>query len=176
MQADDWTPQQSQALRDQVTCGISFAKAAAAINARVGTNYTRNAAIGRGRRMGLVGSPRPTPANAMPDRRKRATVPSPCTRNRQLLRPPGLRLPAPQHIATSHLAFLSLAPPELGSPELGPPELVTPGFGTAASGAPAPGHQTGDASAPFQLRCVGISPRLVSFARDLRLPLSLWWR
>lgn len=54
MQSDDWTPEHSQALREYVTRGMSFARAAAEINARFGTAYTRNAALGRGKRMGLV--------------------------------------------------------------------------------------------------------------------------
>jgi GcrA cell cycle regulator len=54
MQSDDWTPEHSQALREYVARGISFARAAAEINARFGTVYTRNAALGRGKRMGLV--------------------------------------------------------------------------------------------------------------------------
>jgi|SRR3954451_11491866 len=54
MQSDDWTPEHSQALRECVAHGISFARAAAEINARFGTAYTRNAALGRGKRMGLV--------------------------------------------------------------------------------------------------------------------------
>lgn len=165
MQAEDWTPEQSQALRDQVTRGISFAKAAAEINARFGTSYTRNAAIGRGRRMGLVGAPRPTAANALPDQAK--------ARHRAVPRhPKPTAAPASGPSAPGTPAHLNLA---LGAPEFGAPELGAPG--SPASGAPAPGHQTGDASAPgepFQLRCVGISPRLVSFAEleacDCRYP------
>jgi GcrA cell cycle regulator len=55
MQSGDWTPEHSQALREHVMRGISFARAAAEINARFGIAYTRNAAIGRGKRIGLVG-------------------------------------------------------------------------------------------------------------------------
>jgi GcrA cell cycle regulator len=54
MQSGDWTPEHSQALREYVTRGISFARAAFEINARFGTAYTRSAALGRGKRMGLI--------------------------------------------------------------------------------------------------------------------------
>ena len=172
MQADDWTPEQSQALRDQVTRGISFAKAAAEINARFGTSYTRNAAIGRGRRMGLVGAPRPTPAKAVPERAN--------ARHRAVPRHPKPTIaPACGHSALGTAADLTPAHLNLalGTRELGTRELGTRELGTAASGAPAPGHQSDDTpatAAPVQLRCVGISPRLVSFAElepcDCRYP------
>jgi len=68
MQSGDWTPEHSQALRDLVAGGLSFARAAAEINARFATAYTRSAAIGRAKRMGLVGparrKARPVPATA----------------------------------------------------------------------------------------------------------------
>jgi len=54
MQSGDWTAEHSHALREYITRGISFAQAAAEINARFGTAYTRNAALGRGKRMGLI--------------------------------------------------------------------------------------------------------------------------
>jgi GcrA cell cycle regulator len=54
MQASDWAPEHSEALRDYLTQGMSFSEIAKAINARFGTNYTRNAALGRSRRLGLT--------------------------------------------------------------------------------------------------------------------------
>jgi GcrA cell cycle regulator len=124
MQSGEWTAEQSQALRDHLARGLSFARAAAEINARFGTAYTRNAAIGRGKRMGLIGpgrrEARPVPATAAPRRAK--------ARKRHGAEPP--------------------------RPE---PEIVP---------AVAP--------APVQLRCVGISPRLISLVElepcDCRYP------
>jgi hypothetical protein len=52
MQATDWAPEHSDALREFLAKGMSYSKAADAINAKFGTRYTRNAAIGRGKRMG----------------------------------------------------------------------------------------------------------------------------
>jgi len=48
-----WTPSHCEALVEFVTEGMSYRDAADAINARFGTSYSRSAALGRGRRMGL---------------------------------------------------------------------------------------------------------------------------
>jgi GcrA cell cycle regulator len=56
MQSSNWASEHSEALRGYVVRGMSYSEAVDAINARFGTAYTRSAAIGRARRMGL-GSP-----------------------------------------------------------------------------------------------------------------------
>ena len=48
-----WEEAHSVALRDCLEKGMSFAEIARALNERFGTAYTRNAAIGRARRLGL---------------------------------------------------------------------------------------------------------------------------
>ena len=53
MQSFIWAPEQSDALRDCLSRGMSYGQAASAINARFGTEFTRNAAIGRAKRLGL---------------------------------------------------------------------------------------------------------------------------
>ena len=53
MQSFIWAPEQSDALRDCLSRGMSYGQAASAINARFGTKFTRNAAIGRAKRLGL---------------------------------------------------------------------------------------------------------------------------
>jgi len=117
MQSDDWTPEHSRALREYVARGLSFARAAMEINARFGTAYTRNAALGRGKRMGLVGSVRredrstPKAGGAPRDKRDQQSVKVPL--------PLPLPLPEPDHVAAALIA-------------------------------------------PVQLRCVGISPKLIS--------------
>lgn len=61
-----WPPAHCEALSEFVTGGMSYRAAADAINARFGTSYSRSAALGRGRRMGL-GEPersRPPPTEA----------------------------------------------------------------------------------------------------------------
>lgn len=54
MQSFDWPAEHCTALREHFVRGLSFAQIAAAINATFGTAYTRSAAIGRARRMGLT--------------------------------------------------------------------------------------------------------------------------
>jgi GcrA cell cycle regulator len=56
-----WPPAHCEALKEFVTKGMSYADAANAINARFGTAYSRNAALGRARRMGLGEPDRPKP-------------------------------------------------------------------------------------------------------------------
>lgn len=59
MQSSSWAPEHSEALREQIVCGRSYGEAVDAINAKFGTAYTRAAALGRGKRMGLVTPARP---------------------------------------------------------------------------------------------------------------------
>lgn len=54
MQSNDWAPAHSQALLEFLAQGMSYAEIARAINSRFGTSYTRNAALGRSKRMGLA--------------------------------------------------------------------------------------------------------------------------
>jgi len=63
----DWEAAHSTALREYVEMGMSFAEAARALNERFGTAYSRNAAIGRARRMGM----------SSPGRAKRVARPKP---------------------------------------------------------------------------------------------------
>lgn len=53
MQSFIWAPEHSGALRDCLSRGMSYGQAARAINARFGTEFTRNAAAGRAKRLGL---------------------------------------------------------------------------------------------------------------------------
>jgi GcrA cell cycle regulator len=54
MQSMSWTAEQSAALRDYVAAGLSFSRAAGALNAKFGTCFTRSAVLGRARRMKLA--------------------------------------------------------------------------------------------------------------------------
>ena len=51
-----WEAAHSQALREYLAKGMSYSEIADAINARFGTAYSRNAAIGRAKRLGLSGA------------------------------------------------------------------------------------------------------------------------
>jgi GcrA cell cycle regulator len=53
MQSFIWAPEHSDALRDCLSRGMSYGQAASTINARFGTEFTRNAAVGRAKRLGL---------------------------------------------------------------------------------------------------------------------------
>ena len=53
MELWSWAPEHSDALREFIVRGLSYAEAARAINSRFNTAYTRNAALGRARRLGL---------------------------------------------------------------------------------------------------------------------------
>jgi GcrA cell cycle regulator len=59
MQSNDWPPAHSEALRGYFARGMSYAAIADAINTKFRTSYTRNAALGRAKRMGLDGPSRP---------------------------------------------------------------------------------------------------------------------
>ena len=59
MEPTNWAPEHSDALRVHVARGMSYAEAARAINATFDTHYSRNAAIGRAKRMGLAACDRP---------------------------------------------------------------------------------------------------------------------
>jgi GcrA cell cycle regulator len=121
MQASEWAPAHCEALRYYLGLGMSFAETAREINAKFGTAYTRNAAIGRSKRMGLVVAERPRQA-------------SPAT-----AKPRTVRTPKPSE-----------------------PRAVE-----------SPRAQALRAQ-PLRLRCVGISPRLLSLieleAGDCRYP------
>jgi GcrA cell cycle regulator len=65
-----WTQEQSNALVEYVKCGLSYKQSADAINERFGTTFTRNSAVGRGHRLGLVGPERPKPARPKKERRE----------------------------------------------------------------------------------------------------------
>ena len=66
MELSNWAPEHSDALRELIAKGMSFAEAARAINSRFNTSYTRSAALGRARRLGLGAEDRRQPS--MPTR------------------------------------------------------------------------------------------------------------
>jgi GcrA cell cycle regulator len=116
--ATDWKPEHSDALRDHLAKGLSYAEIARTINAAFNTAYTRNAAIGRAKRMGLSGlapsdgpgrpkSPRkPRPLRFHKMRKRRAAKPRPSPPIRKRAAALHLRCVA---IMPRHLALLELA-------------------------------------------------------------------
>jgi GcrA cell cycle regulator len=128
MQANNWAPEHSAALREFLAGGMSSSAIAAALNQKFGTSYTRNAAISRSKRMGLAG----------PDQAVRRL-------ERALNAKPG-------------------RPKRSGKAGKAGDVLVRE---SPAPASPRPAE-------PVKLRCVGISPRLVSLLElkpdDCRYP------
>jgi hypothetical protein len=62
-----WPSSHCEALKEFVTQGMSYRDAANALNARFGTAYSRDAALGRARRMGLGELARPEPQPILPE-------------------------------------------------------------------------------------------------------------
>jgi len=128
MQANDWAPEHCKALQDCLARGMSFAEIAREINARFGTAYSRNAAIGRSKRMKLIASKRASSPTRPRPRMRAETAPK--SRESRAMGP----APAPASIPV-----VAVKRPE-----------------------------------PLKLRCVGISPRLVSLVElepaDCRYP------
>jgi GcrA cell cycle regulator len=66
MQSTSWTPEHSSALQEHLAKGMSYSEVAEAINAKFNTAYTRHAAIGRARRLGLASAARPGESSRLP--------------------------------------------------------------------------------------------------------------
>jgi GcrA cell cycle regulator len=62
MELSNWAPEHSDALREFLAKGMSYSEAARAINSRFNTFYTRSAALGRARRLGLGADDRLQPS------------------------------------------------------------------------------------------------------------------
>ncbi len=59
MEPSNWAPEHSGALREHHARGMSSSEIARAINSKFNTHYSRNAVIGRAKRMGLARIDRP---------------------------------------------------------------------------------------------------------------------
>ncbi len=59
MEATNWAPEHSDALREYLARGMTFSEIAKAINSKFKTAYSRNATLSRAKRMGLDRSVRP---------------------------------------------------------------------------------------------------------------------
>lgn len=124
MEPGHWSSEHSDALRDYFLKGMSYAEIGREINARFGTAYTRNAVVGRAKRLGL----------AVPTRMTSPSIVPSSTGEHCLL--------SPRHATLPYLS----SPPE---------SALKP-------------------SAPVELRCVGVQPRLISLVElepgDCRYP------
>jgi GcrA cell cycle regulator len=90
MEPGHWSSEHSDALRDYFLKGLSYAEIGERINARFGTAYTRNAVVGRAKRLGLGAPERMTRPSIVPSL---PGEPCPLSPHRHAI--PGLNLPPP---------------------------------------------------------------------------------
>jgi GcrA cell cycle regulator len=98
MQSTDWPSEHSDALREYYARGMSFLQIAGAMNANFNTRYSRNAVLGRSKRLGLGSS------NAPADSSEPGSVDQP--NSKPDARVPYLGKPHERHAAP----FILLAP------------------------------------------------------------------
>jgi hypothetical protein len=92
MQTLSWASEHTSALQEFIARGMSFAAAADALNARFGTAYSRSAAIGRAKRIGLAV---PRRSEDMPARVPKAPRPPKAAMQTSPARRAGLIAPPP---------------------------------------------------------------------------------
>ena len=86
MQSTDWPPEHSDAIREYYAKGMSYLQIAKAINANFNTRYSRNAVLGRSKRLGLGGCngpadlPEPGPVDWSSSKPAIAAIPMAATR------------------------------------------------------------------------------------------------
>ncbi len=128
-----WEEAHSAALRELVEKGLSFKEIARTLNERFGTAYTRNAAIGRARRLGLSTPERSDSGSVFaaarkPDARKICEK-----RARILFKSP--RLTTIERAATLRLRCVAITPKHLALVDLQPGDCRYP-YGGDAEGEP----------------------------------------
>ncbi len=102
-----WEEAHSAALRELVEKGLSFKEIARALNERFGTAYTRNAAIGRARRLGLS-TPKPAGSSGVFAAARKPDARKICERRARVLAKPAPKLHTPG-LATPRLSTLERA-------------------------------------------------------------------
>ena len=116
MEPTNWAPEHSDALREHLAKGMPFSEIAKAINSRFNTTYSRNAALGRARRMGLAGEERsPSPLGAKPPTLQRIGE-----HRSTELRMPAFHWPAPvfERVKPKKLRCVKLEPRHLSLTDL----------------------------------------------------------
>ena len=110
----NWAPEHCDALREYLAKGMSFAEAADAINARYDTTYSRNATIGRAKRMGLAALDRRKPPPRVPQQ-----IRAPRSRkNRERAAESELEPPAAERLPRVKLRCVQIMPRHLPLIEL----------------------------------------------------------
>jgi GcrA cell cycle regulator len=141
-----WEEAHSVALRELVEKGMPFSEVARSLNDRFGTAYTRNAAIGRARRMGLSVPQRLNPASAFPALKKPDARRIFEKRARILSGPPA-KLTTLERAAVLQLRCVAITPRHLALVDLGPGDCRYP-YGGDMEGEPITfcGHPRRDGS------------------------------
>jgi GcrA cell cycle regulator len=127
MQSTNWTPEHCAALRENFAKGLSYAQIAAAINATFKTAYTRNAVLGRAKRMGFAESDRPEYVRKpWPKRPQRVRKPSLAKSSQRRL--PELWWPVPKfkRTETAELRCAEVDPRHLSLIDLEPSDCRYP--------------------------------------------------
>jgi GcrA cell cycle regulator len=136
MEPTNWASEHSDALRECFALRLSFSEAAAAINRKFNTSYSRNAVLSRARRMGLAGQ---KPPEKPPQVTKLRVLPAPDLGDPRLTEPGLLRLvwPVP--------AFGKSKAPELRCVEIEPRHLSVVDLERADCRYPYGGDEEGEA-------------------------------
>jgi GcrA cell cycle regulator len=114
MQSTGWTEQHSAALREFLESGMSYSRIADAINAKFNTAYSRSAAIGRAKRMGLAGpDPKDRPGSPMSAKAPRLYQPRE-RRQLEFMRP----MPTFERAETAKLRCVEIVPRHLSLMDL----------------------------------------------------------
>jgi GcrA cell cycle regulator len=169
-----WEAAHSAALRELVEKGLPFSEVARSLNVRFGTAYTRNATIGRARRMGLSTPQRFNPASAFPAMKKPNAK-----RIRGKRASPVIKLAAKpnalERAAVLQLRCVAITPRHLALIDLAPDDCRYP-YGGDAEGEPITfcGHPRREGSSyctsHFHLTRL---PELVEKREGARTPLRL---
>ena len=116
MEPTSWAPEHSDALREHLAKGMPFSEIAKAINSKFNTTYSRNAALGRARRMGLAGEERST----SPSGDKSPALQGIGEPRSNELRMPALRRPAPvfEKVKPKKLRCVKIEPRHLSLTDL----------------------------------------------------------
>src|SRR3984885_9413962 len=123
MQSTSWTPEHSSALREYLAKGMSYSEIAEAINAKFNTAYTRHAAIGRARRLGLASAARPGDSSRLPPK---APQPGPQKVRERYASLSGWIMPVFEREETVRLRCVETDPRHLTLPELEPGDCRYP--------------------------------------------------
>ena len=134
-----WEDAHSVALRELVEKGLSFKEIARALNERFGTAYTRNAAIGRARRLGLS-TPKPAGPSGVFAAARKPDARKICERRARVLAKPAPKLATPrlstlERAAVLQLRCVAITPRHLALIELEPGDCRYP-YGGDVEGEP----------------------------------------